>query len=537
MRSPTSRNLALLAACFIVLGASVRTAAEEAEEARALPGYGWIGVDGVDVFDAACRDPDRLAALGDAKGILVRTRPMAWGRMQPRAPIHGRSLRDFSEVDAFVAAWQRAGAELILVISPDAPWAASSQDTSDWAEAVREHVAAHERDLWLAQGTGAAPPRAAYWAEWQRFIQDLVERYDADGEADAPGVTRPVRWIQILDRPSSPRSWTGSAAEYQRVLHHATLGAELASRRVQVAAGAVDLGRDAYPPSPDEEELRRRFRARQLGRPAAVSFAETRALDFDFELLGIPGLYAAVSQVGRTNLRDERQGPAALRLALDAQGVRAEIWLVDSPLAKTDDPERDPTGRMSDAERRTRARWLAAVRTPGLQDYEKARAWFEHGRACDVIRTAVTARAAGVDRLVLGGDRGLDAWVPGTKEGGWKARPCVPALVQVVALLSGHTRATTTSLGRAATATRFEFPRGHEQPYIVAVALDPRHSWAGSLDGSSDTWAAAVPLPRGRYVMATMNAQGAFDAQTVRVEGGLLPLALGPEPVFLWPDL
>ena len=526
--------LRLLLVGVLGLSAGLPGARAEDEGAQA-PAYAWIGIDGVDALDPLAREPDRLAALGDVKGVLVRTRPIPWGSIQPRAPIAGRSLRDFAALDEFVAAWQRVGAEPVLVLSPQADWAASSEEASEWSRAVREGVPADQRDLWIAEGRGARPPRPALWNDWERFVRDLAERYDADGEADAPGVKRPVRWLQILDRPASPRAWTGSAAEYQRALHHAALGAELASRRVRVAAGAVDLGRDAHPPLPDEAEVRRRSRARLRGVPPAVAFAEARELDFDLEFIGIPGIFAAAAHVGRRNLRDEVQGPRVLADQLHRVGARAEVWLVDSPLEKTDDPDRDPMGRMSDEERRLRARWLAAVRAPELAEHDVALAWVERGRACDVARTVCAARAAGVERIFLGGDQGLDAWVPRAEDGGWKARPCVAALRQVVDRLSGNTGATEASLGRAATATTFRFPRGHAQPYVVVVTLDPRHSWAGAPTGPSPRWAVAVPLPDGTYRVETRDGDGARPPQEVRVAGGLLPLELGPEPVFIEP--
>ncbi|MEW6066927.1 MAG: hypothetical protein AB1610_01315 [Nitrospirota bacterium] len=54
---------------------------------------------------------------------------------------------------------------------------------------------------------------------YKRFVSSLVERYDADGKNDAPGLLYPIRYWLIGDEPFSSQYWGGSAEEYALLLN------------------------------------------------------------------------------------------------------------------------------------------------------------------------------------------------------------------------------------------------------------------------------------------------------------------------------
>lgn len=162
-----------------------------------------------------------------------------------------------------------------------------------------------------------------------------------------------------------------------------------------------------------------------------------------------------------------------------------------------------------------------------------ARAWRARGQAYDLVRSAVSARAAGADRLLLAADEGLDAWVARGVDGAWTLQPPARALLHLLGALSGHAQANSEALGRTATATTFRFPQAAARPPVLVVTLDARHSWAGSPDGETPTWDTSLALPDGVYVVESLGPKGQVTSGEVRVEGGILPLTIGPEPVYV----
>ncbi len=53
--------------------------------------------------------------------------------------------------------------------------------------------------------------------QWQSFVAMVVERYDGDGQDDAPGLMRPVRYFQVANAWISPTNkagvWGGSTEQ------------------------------------------------------------------------------------------------------------------------------------------------------------------------------------------------------------------------------------------------------------------------------------------------------------------------------------
>lgn len=509
----------------------VPAGADEGGEAAPLPRVPprFVGIDDVDPFDEGASDPARLALLGGAGDLLVRTTPIPWGRIEPQAPLmEGRQLHDWEALDRFVAAWSAAGFEVVLVLDPACAWASTPAGESAWLTRVRKGLPADVAGALTLEATGATVPGEEFWAEWERFVREVAERYDGDEVDDAPDLARPVQWIQIVGRPASPRDWLGSAAEYSRLLHLASQGVAKASGAVRVVHGAVDFHALGRAPIPSDAELLRRTGPEDPNPLTVAGQFEIRyALSFALLTLSMRRLYGAATHVGSWHLADEAADLTYVRHLLDAQ-VRSdlEVWLVDSPPAKLLASEIPTAAAISPEELR--------IRTSG----RRLEAWRLRGQAFDVVRTVANARASGATRVFLGGgtrdrDDGLTLLADDRVR-----RPAYFALRQLTGLLGGHEVATKERVGRNATAYHFAFPKDAPRPGVFVVARDADPSWAGDPTDGEQTTNVALRIPDGTYVVEQMAlADGEPARRQVQVTSGTITLPITSAPVYIYPDV
>ncbi len=163
--------IALLALSF---GSAPPAAAQQA-----LPGR-FAGDNIVVGLEYALTDNERATAA-KAKvfaetgltGMKNLGESVAWGAMQkgPNAPIV------FDKVDWFVREYQRNGfTDLTLPLKPHSNW--GSKDSK----------------LLVTRNSS---PKPRYMGHFERWVGAMVERYDADGVDDMPGLRWPVRVIEI----------------------------------------------------------------------------------------------------------------------------------------------------------------------------------------------------------------------------------------------------------------------------------------------------------------------------------------------------
>ena len=189
-------------------------------------------------------------------------------------------------------------------------------------------------------------------------------------------------------------------------------------------------------------------------------------------------------------------------------------------------------------EERIRARWRSrAGGSKPTEGRKAARAWLEAGRAYDIVRTLGAARAAGADRIFVGGAEGLDVLDARNAEGsGWRRTPAWYVLRQAARLLTGHGHVTGSRFGKTASWWRFTFPAGGKRPWVIAVSLNPDLSWAGDPQNGWTVKEVAVPVPDGPYVVEQLALDGAEpNRRRLRVAGGTLTLLLTPAPVWVYP--
>ncbi|MEP7356898.1 MAG: hypothetical protein ABI847_06625, partial [Anaerolineales bacterium] len=123
---------------------------------------------------------------------------------------------DWSAWDLLAAESQRQGVSLLAEIGNSVPaWANGSQNWRD-----------KPLDLYAEPMAGSS---------WYQFVSSMVERYDGDGQADMPGLTRPIKYWEIWNEPDLREGW--NPPDYPAHQFNGTVADTV--RLLQVAYAAV----------------------------------------------------------------------------------------------------------------------------------------------------------------------------------------------------------------------------------------------------------------------------------------------------------
>ncbi len=537
----------------IVLVACLGGVVCRAPQAQAEETTPFVGLTPLDPLSADDRDPARLERLADIGRVLVSTTPIAWGIIQPARPGAAGAGYRWKSLDDAVLVWQLTGFDPVLVLSPSSPWACVPREKTSWVQAVRKALPPAEADAALRGVDGAPPPLAALWSRWERFVRDVVERYDGDGTKDMPGLRRPVRHIQVLGG-IDPVWWLGDADQLLRLLHHAAEGIRAASTTCRLLAPSVDLRATGHAPFPDEREWNYRI---GLITPGSAKPLARQHLLRHFailkRLLGMPRLFDILCQRGSAHVADDVANLTFLRRTLnEAGGDGKGLWLVDNPSRKLGrglavgivEPKRE--------ERQLRQTWLTAARRPTHPQHGRAQDWLRRGQAYDLVRGLCRARAAGADAVLCyaPGDRlptsarqatagqgqGLLRRRAGQQPGATLERtPSWWALRQASRLLQGQTGALETRIGAPGQSVIFQLARKGPRPWVAVLLLDARLSWAGTPGAPLPLQDVLVTLPSGAYRLEWIQTGPAKPRFQEVVSDGSLTVALGPEPVYIIP--
>jgi len=524
------------------------------EEPRARrQGAPFLGLAALDPFDERDRDPGRLERFADLGAAYVRTSPVAWGSIEPAPPRAGPPRYDWKPLDDAVLVWQLTGFRPVLVLTPECSWAGQPREAAAWVRQVRGALPAADAEAALRTATGCTPPAPGSWAAWERFVRDVLERYDGDGQDDMPGLRAPVTHVQVLAR-LDPGAWLGSADDYLRLLHHVGQAAATAARTTRIVSAAVDAQATGYDPYPDRREWD--FRIGQLAPPDAT-FARleiARAFDQLRRLLAMPRLYSALAQVGSGHLADDVANLRFLRRALDEQGgIDTELWLVDNPTRKLGGARAAGVVAPREDEALLRRRWVPIALNPAHSKHAEALAWLRRGQAFDLVRSLCRARAAGADVVLFLAPwdelpKGFPGGAEAARQGfvteasgaapaaGLQPTPSWWAFGQLQRLLAAHRSAGETTIGAPGQAVVFRLETERARPWVTVLMLDSRLSWAGAPDTVLPARDVLVPLPSGRYVVeACRLGPEPPERKPIEVKDGMVRLTLTPAPVYVIP--
>ena len=147
-------------------------------------------------------------------GIGVIRLGVSWKHVEPE-PGQFR----WKSLDRRILRIQELGAMPFLTLYSDAPWGVIDDDTP-----VKNRR-----------------PRSI--SQWETFVQAVAERYDHDGQEDAPGLMAPVRYFQVANEWISDRNasggWSGTADELIEYVDRAYAAVKAASPEAIFVMGGV----------------------------------------------------------------------------------------------------------------------------------------------------------------------------------------------------------------------------------------------------------------------------------------------------------
>lgn len=162
-----------------------------------------------------------LNELGVHWVISGATFGFGWSFVQGRNPDGSLSAFDWSRHDGLVASLQNNNINLIGIIGAYEP-----------KEGPRARV---------------APALPKDMAAYRKFVAGVVERYDGDGRADAPGLLYPVKYWLVEDETFSSNYWGGTPEDYAILFNEAAATIKKADPAAKVILSTVYAARTDFP--------------------------------------------------------------------------------------------------------------------------------------------------------------------------------------------------------------------------------------------------------------------------------------------------
>lgn len=501
---------------------------------------------------------DKLAAA--SPGAAVNINGMrGWGALQARAggPIN------FAPTDQSVRIFQQHGLELTWYLNCNARWA--------WVDPKAR----------VAIGASMAPA-PAYEDDWQALVRAVVERYDGDGVADMPGLTKPIRFYILTGEVRFDRSGLGDREtppfwadtiphllRLHRLTYQAIRQADPSGKTKLVGSGALlwDLYGD-FPDYPQFDPPQRRSTIRQ--RLAGANF---KGSDYRQGWSGLKQLLASYGNdadgiecdyVGwhpHFSWRVIDQELALLRSLTHGKKIYVDdMWTNLFAIGYSAIPgEAQFTASRQPSKAWVQALWgdfpnpLFTGNDPYGQLYQRMNAgnapvlaWYETKGAHQLVKGFATAFGEGAERVSFSGtndtywfgiQRGWElGWLNllGTWQESYREKPQYWSFKSLVELLRDFTgvRRLAVSLDPRTRAYRFARPRG---PLIVAWS--ETGSAPPGLDYSiptGETVTLALGNARARLLALPDRAGVTAPVSTeVDVPGGALTVRLGYRPLLI----
>jgi hypothetical protein len=176
--------------------------------------------------------PDLFSGLSNLR--WSRATGVVWTLLEP---LPGTGNYDWSETDMLVRSAQTGGVNRVFAIKSGN--GASFSDPGCFRRVVSAAAAGLLPD---GQGLASCPIRAEMESAWSRMVTELVERYDADGNRDMPGLSGGIRVdIEVDNEAVMQQYWdygesdrTVSADRYLRLLELSYRAKQAANPQTQV---------------------------------------------------------------------------------------------------------------------------------------------------------------------------------------------------------------------------------------------------------------------------------------------------------------
>ncbi|HSB89840.1 MAG TPA: hypothetical protein VLD63_07445 [Anaerolineales bacterium] len=483
----------------------------------------WIGIE--------YAYPEAAPTFRDSGATSAKPYPDlgAWNAVQPQEDGAYR----WGPIDRFVKAFQEAGfRHLTLMLRDESPWASVDPPKPP-----------------IHRGDTTVKPE--YEADFSAYVQAYVERYDADGTDDMPGLLYPVLLYGF--EPEFSTYVPGDAESYIHMAGLAYAAVKRANPEAQMMNAALLLATifDAYPTA---DEV-----ARRLADPDPRVFDKSPA---DIALvLDHPELFDILDVHALADYTEIIPTVAWLRQEMARRGYDRPIWIGDTWGGTTLNgygPASCPGGPntsilaypATEADRCEVAAALSALADSKDPDHDEAIRWIRAESAAGTVRKIMVAAGEGLAGINMGN---VEDWEPlmlltlgGAGTSPWQGmldrnmltktligiRPSFYALQQVATLLKES--------------TRVERVAGYdEKTYVYAVELaDGRSAYVVWADVG--LWLPGQPMPT-RPVRLTIPGASGADVEWTITEGdtprreslpltqNVVELHVGSAPAFLYP--
>ncbi len=332
---------------------------------------------------------DYPSALKSSQAQIAVLDDVRWGYIEPNPPDGNNHIYTWDApaalLDSRVAAYQQAGFELVIVLRA---W-------NHWARVTGPQGG-------LAAAAASTPPKPEYMDDYAAWVQAVVERYDADGIDDFPGLKDvdgdghpdPVRYFQIETEATTGVWWQGSspesaAAEYISLLRAASTAARAASPNVQIILGgiaATDM-LDRYPSSTDLQDIVTSINPAVCG--ALTAFQQILAATDAYDIIAV---HSIADYTGLATLSDWIASVA---------GADKPVWLtgVTTAPALTGDPQNIAVNPLYPAD--GLAMW-ETLRDPTDPEHAGMVLWYRTEQARLAFKKWVMSAWSGFDVVVMG---------------------------------------------------------------------------------------------------------------------------------------
>lgn len=430
---------------------------------------------------------------------------VAWGRAEANAPNGGIHKYRWGPLDKLVKEYQDAGFQLQMVLKAANPWASDTSRTEGGFKG-------------RGKSSVSAPPKPEHRVNYHAWVAAIVERYDADGHLDMPGIKYPVLYWEIESEAQHEGYWRGSAQEYGELLKLAHDAAKEACPESRIILSGMNMG-DIFYGEPTERELEKNL----------TSLPEFHRKGFEFlqYTMSLVDYFDVIELHYNRSYKTISHETAWIKRKLAEHGAEKIIWAGDAISTRWLFPKEggDPKPYDDDT--------IFSDLTQGRENSEAA-LWFRAEQSRVSVKRMVAGAAAGLERVILLLTQDWPApkgkvmdfyknWmVAGLIDRKKRPRPVYYAVQQATRLLDGFKSSERVSTDQNGVRLfRFEFD-GRPPVFVV---------WADDHEGQI-----LLELPYGKATVETIvTAKGEkAQGQNYSTSGGKLNIDVYETPQFIY---
>jgi len=469
--------------------------------------------------------PQRFAETGVG---WVNFAKVSWSAIEPDPPQNGMHSYDWSDLDRAIRVWQEYGFRIVISLRLGDGW---------FAGPVKYHI---ELPLFgeLALGGSDRLPAKEHMDSYRAWIAALVERYDADGQDDMPGLREPVLHYQVGSEYANPLFWTGTPDDYRVLLEETRQAAHSASPEVKIISNGIRWN-DLFHNDPNAELFEERFAAFLENLPSDVWREAWQRARYITELtVALADLYDILDAGGNGPHETASAGYMAwVQQELAKSGLSTTIWDMEARseprLTYNATVNFHPDLVIPDGQE-----ILRAMKKSSDPLHDQAVAWYRAEQSRVLVKVFVTRFAAGFEKVFMGmpndWDQSLAALATanpfiGLTDSEGNPWPAFYALKLLVEKLDGFAQAEKVASEQGVELYRFSFSDGRTTVWVAWLAED-------EVRGMDD------PLPTrqvrlgitGPVTMYTIPTTGDdYETRSLTGDQDGLIIELSPEPVLL----